>query len=536
MSRRRIGRRSFFAIGGVATGALALSQWGCGGGGGSGDDAGMPERSDAPADRVVELDHTLIIGTGFGGSISAHRLTEAGHRVTILERGKRWIITPERDTFTTMGSSDKRAGWLTNRAPIGIHSVIQRYIGMVELWKGENIDITCGAGVGGGSLAYAGMMVRPRKDHFEQIFPAALSYDELVATWYPRVAEVLPMRPITDAVLESPNYLGTRTFMEYADRAGLTVERNLSTIDWDIVEAEVRGELPAEATIGEYLYGLNSGAKGSVDRTYLARAEETGRCEVLTQHQVAAIGMYPDGSFRADVEVIDEVGAVVERVVFHAPRLILAAGSLHSTRLLLEAKHRGSMPDLPAELGTGWGNNGQHIHMLTDLAEDMGEVQGGPPAVVIRDLDNEIAPLTIEHGAARFGCHCLITPSSSMPDGTGRFFWNPETEAVELDWTTALNATSDRAALAAAERLLAGGPGRRTEIPGAGPKPQTFHPLGGVPMGVVTDTFGRVNGHANLYVIDGALVPGATPTSNPAWTIAAIAERALDTILREDLA
>ena len=53
-------------------------------------------------------------------------------------------------------------------------------------------------------------------------------------------------------------------------------------------------------------------------------------------------------------------------------------------------------------------------------------------------------------------------------------------------------------------------------------------------MGTAADTFGRVRGHAGLYVIDGALIPGCTPTSNPAWTIAAIAERALATIIAED--
>ncbi len=516
---RPIGRRSFFAVGGVATGALALSQWGC----------------DAPVDSVIQLDHTLIIGSGFGGSISALRLAEAGKRVTLLERGRRWDITSEGNTFCSMLHADKRSGWLRDKAPIGLHTRIDRYIGMVELWESENINITCGSGVGGGSLAYAGMMVKPRKDHFEQIFPAALSYDELDARWYPRVAEVLPMGHITDAVIESENYLGSRVFIEHAERASLPWEKNLSTIDWSVVEAEIRGDIPAEASIGEYLYGLNNGAKGSVDRTYLRRAEDTGLCSVLTQHQVAALGMYPDGTYRVDVEVIDEVGNVVERKVFHAPRLILAAGSLHSTRLLLEAKGRRWLPDLPATLGTGWGNNGQHIHMITDLEEDMGMVQGGPPAVVIRDLDNEIAPLTIEHGAARFGCHCLINPSSSMPDGTGRFVWNEEAQEVRLEWTTELNATADRAALAAAEKLTRAAGGTVAPIPGAGPIPQTFHPLGGVPMGVVADTFGRVNGHPGLYVIDGALVPGCTPTSNPSWTIAAIAERAIDTIIREDL-
>lgn len=527
--RRRQGmsRRSFFAaaswVGGssVATGGLALSQWGCGG----------------PTDRVVELDHTLIVGSGFGGSISAHRLTEAGQRVTLLERGRRWDVTESRDTFCSLRHPDRRAAWLSTRTHIGLRSPVDRYIGLVEEFVGENIDVAIGAGVGGGSLLYAGLMVKPPRDLFERIFPAALSYAELDTTWYPRVASVMPMRTVPDSILEHENYTASRIFIDHAMRAGLTPERNLTAIDWDLVEAELRGELAAEASVGDYIYGLNSGAKGSVDRSYLRLAEATGRCEVLPQHQVAAIGMYPDGSYRLDVELIDEEGLVTERVVFHAPRVILSAGSINSTRLLVEAKGRGWMPDLPAMLGTGWGNNGQHLHMRSGLVEDVGLVQGGPPCVVIRDATHAASPITIEHGAAAFGydCHCLINPSNAMIDSTGQMVWDEAEQSVRLEWSLDMNQTADMAATQIGEMLTAAAGGEVRVIPGGRTRPQTFHPLGGVPMGVVADTFGRVNGHEGLYVIDGALIPGCTPTSNPAWTIAAIAERAIDTIIREDL-
>jgi cholesterol oxidase len=521
MSQGRLGRRPFLAAGSVATGGLALSQWGCGG----------------PTDRVVELDHPLIVGTGFGGAISAHRLTEAGSRVTVLERGRRWDVTEARDTFCSLRRPDRRAAWLSTRTHIGLRSPVDRYLGMVEEWRGENIDVAIGAGVGGGSLAYAGMMVKPPQDLFERIFPASLSYAELESRWYSKVAEVMPLRAVPDALLEHENYLASRIFIDHAMRAGLTPERNLSAIDWDLVEAELRGELPEEASVGDYLYGLNSGAKGSVDRSYLRLAEQTGRCDVLTQHQVVAIGMYPDGSYRVDVEILDEVGEVTERVVFHAPRLVLSAGSIHSTRLLVEAKGRGWMPDLPAALGTRWGNNGQHLQMRGGLDESVGTVQGGPPCVIVTDLASPLSPITVEHGAAAIGydCHCLITPSSAMIDGTGRMIWDAAEQRVRLEWTTEMNASADMAALEIGNRICAVAGGEVQAIPGGRTRPQTFHPLGGVPIGEATDTFGRVNGHPGLYVIDGALVPGCTPCSNPAWTIAAIAERALATIIAEDL-
>ena len=62
----------------------------------------------------------------------------------------------------------------------------------------------------------------------------------------------------------------------------------------------------------------------------------------------------------------------------------------------------------------------------------------------------------------------------------------------------------------------------------------TFHPLGGCVMGETTDLYGRVNGVSNLYVIDGSLIPGVTPLSNPFWTISANSERCIERIIAED--
>ena len=62
----------------------------------------------------------------------------------------------------------------------------------------------------------------------------------------------------------------------------------------------------------------------------------------------------------------------------------------------------------------------------------------------------------------------------------------------------------------------------------------TYHPLGGATLGTACDMYGRVNGYSHLYVVDGSLVPGSTPASNPFWTISALAERCLDTIVAED--
>lgn len=486
---------------------------------------------------VEVLPHPLIVGSGFGGAVAARRLTEAGIGATLLERGRRWEITEAGDTFASMRDPDERCGWLTTQTPIGLALRIRRYIGVAERFEGEGIDAVVGAGFGGGSLVYAGMMVQPPRDLFERVFPAEVGYDDMLERWYPRVVEELPVSTVPAAVLESETYRATRAFLQHAEAAGLDAELNLSAIDWDLVQAEIEGELPAEASVGDYIYGLNGGAKGSLDRTYLARAEGTGLLDVRTQHRVTRVAADPAGGYRVEAERIDERGEPLETLRLRAPALFMAAGSIHTTRLLVEARARGDLPMLPSDVGEGWGHNGQWIHSREELGLDLGAYQGGPPCAVIRDFDNPVAPVTVEHGAAAFGydCDCMICPSSSVNDGFGQIAYDPSLDRGVLRWDEANGQTAVAAGEWVTARLNEVNGGVQAPLPGQ-TRRSTFHPLGGVVMGRAADTFGRVSGHPGLYVVDGALIGGSTPTANPAWTIAAVAERALDAILREDLA
>ncbi len=513
----RFGRRSF-----VRAGALGLA----------GLHLGACESGPPP----VDLDHPLVVGSGFGGSVAALRLAEAGIAATVLERGRRWDITSAGDTFCSMRDPDQRAGWFTRESPIGLALPIRRFAGVAERYAGEGIDAIVGAGVGGGSLVYAGMWVQPPRDLFASVFPGEVSFDAMLTTYYPRVLERLPARSVPDAVLMSETYGAIRTFLAHAEAAGFVPELNLNTTDWDLVEAEIRGDIPAEASAGDYIYGLNSGAKGSLDRTYLAAAEATGLVDVRPLHQVTGIAADDAGGYRVRTERIDERGEVLEAITFRAPALFLAAGSVHSTRLLVEARARGDLPDLSADVGEGWGHNGQHLHARNELSEDTGPFQGGPPCAVIRDFDNPVAPVTVEMGAAAFGyeCNCMICPSSSLNDGFGQIVYDAEADRGVLRWDPSNGATGVAAGEDVTRRLNEASGGVHGVLPGQSRR-STFHPLGGVVMGRAADTFGRVNGYPGLYCVDGALIPGSTPTANPAWTIAALAERALEAIVAEDL-
>lgn len=504
-----------------AGGAAGLYLLGCDGG--------------TPVERV----RVLIIGSGFGGSISALRLAESGIDVTVLERGKRWEITEARDTFTSQIMPDARCRWLEDTQVLpGVPPARLRmapYVGLLQKIMGENINVVCAAGVGGGSLVYSGIMIQPPRDLFTSVFPSDVSYDDMDTIYYPRVRAIMNPASMPDDVLESPTYNGGRMFIRDAEMAGLDVERVACALDWDLLRGELDGTFEPQAPRGDYLYGLNSGAKGSLDRGYLAMAEATGRVTVRPLHQAVAISENAEGGYHVDVDRIDEQGMPIERIRFAADFLFVSAGSMNTTKLLLTAQRDGGLPNLNDRVGEAWGNNGQRILIRGELSEPTGEYQGGPACIFVHHHDNPHGPIGMEYGPAPIGFehNCLISATQGVPETLGRLVLDAGGE-VTADWDRANDASAGEAAEYTIQQMIDAAGGARVTLPGLD-ESITFHPLGGATMGRVCDSYGRVMGCPNLYVVDSSLIPGSTPAGNPCWTIAALAERAIETIIREDM-
>ena len=105
-----------------------------------------------------------------------------------------------------------------------------------------------------------------------------------------------------------------------------------------------------------------------------------------------------------------------------------------------------------------------------------------------------------------------------------------------MQWPTDGNAKAKAAIEDLAARMNAANGGKLDDMwPKGVTNDFTYHPLGGAVMGKACDFFGRVNGYTNLYVVDGALIPGSAACANPSFTIAAIAERAMEHIVAEDV-
>ncbi|MGW1030251.1 GMC oxidoreductase [Streptomyces sp. NPDC002577] len=490
-----------------------------------------------------EEHRVVVIGSGFGGGVAALRLAQAGVPVTVLERGRRWPTGPNADTFPRVSSPDKRMLWY-GTLPEAVRPLAQLvgtpldfspYVGVLEPVLGENILAVCAAGVGGGSLVYQGMTLQPSEAVFNTWLPEQLDYQRMNQVHYPRVAEMLQVATAPDELVSASNYYTSRVFAERVRKAGYGLEKIPMPIDWDYALAELRGEMKPSYTNGDCALGVNNGGKHSVDVTYLPQAEATGKVTVATHHNVTGVARANDGRWEVHVDRTDDSGNVLEQKILTAQALFMAAGSLGTSKLLVRAGATGAIPDLPDGLGEGWGTNGDRIYAWTNLAEDFGAEQGGPVVYGSKDWDDPATANTIiQASLPPLGIDTrttMLVGFGVSPD-RGRFRYDSLTDSVSLHWPLGGDATSYRQIQ---QRVSAVSRGLGVLTDTNLLVNSTWHPLGGAPMGTVCDLEGRVQGQRGLYVLDGALIPGTTGACNPSMTIAAVAERAMDAIVTQDI-
>ncbi|WP_433684228.1 GMC oxidoreductase [Nocardia sp. CA-119907] len=484
-----------------------------------------------------EEHRVVVIGSGFGGGVTALRLAQAGVPVLLLERGMRWPTGPNSETFPRASALDKRVLWYRSSPQLfGRPLVFEPYTGLVEAVPGENMTALCAAGLGGGSLIYQGMSLQPTEAVFNANLPQELDWATMDRVHYPRVAGMLGIAVAPDDLVSSPNYTASRIFAEHVREAGLPLSKIPMPIDWNYALAELRGEMKPSYTNGDGAMGVNNGGKNSVDVTYIAAAEATGRVTVQTLHQVTDVERAPDGRWVVHVERLDTTGAVRENKIITTNALVMAAGSLNTTRLLVRAAAKGQIPDMPDALGLGWGTNADRIYVWLNPTERFGEEQGGPVVYGSKNWDDPRAAFTVIQAAMpplAMDAASTMMVGYGVSEGRGGFVYDSANDDAILHWPWDGDSHIQDNHIGPAAHQIAGP--ASTLIDTNALFPSTWHPLGGASMGTVCDLEGRVHGQRGLYVLDGALMPGNTAACNPSMTIAAVAERALDKIAAQDI-
>jgi cholesterol oxidase len=492
----------------------------------------------------------VVVGSGFGGAVAALRLGQAGVRVTVLERGRRWDVDQSGTTFCTLATPDWRCAYFSDRPPFASNPVkrIERGAGLIKTHDGEGIRVFCGTGVGGGSLVFGACLPQPRRQDWAKAFPPDLDYDEFDRVYWPRAMRHLGASPLPREIQEHDRYRGARAWLRYIRDFGHSPVAVPYGLDWDVVHAELNGRAPACHTIGEGSFGSNSGAKNSVDRNYLRDAVDTGNVTVRPLHEVTEVRAVPGrAAFEVRIREINDHGDLLGMRTMITDYLFLAAGSVGTSSLLVTAKAKGWLPLLPHHTGKGWGNNGDFLLMRLAQRRDLGTRQGGPGIAKFFDDDNHFAPASMSWEAApipgplgRRASFHLIT---AIAPERGEVRYDPGTGGGRVHWPfPPMTTAAEHAGRDLARRLW-----RRTEhlrgfpftgVPyyhrglggGLGSR-NTWHPLGGMVHGLATDFDGRVHGYQNLYCVDGSVLPGSTGLANPALTITANAERIMDRFL-----
>jgi cholesterol oxidase len=521
----------------------------------------------------------VVIGSGFGGSVSALRLTEKGYRVRVLERGKRF----RDEDFARTNWNVRRALW----APA------LRCFGILQISPFRDIFVLHGAGVGGGSLGYANVLMAPGDEMFSA--PAwrhLADWKTLLEPHYatarrmlgvavnPRVwpADVL-LQEIAEELGTADTWQSTQvgTFFGVPDDEGQ-----------EVPDPYFGGEGPARSGCihcGGCMVGCRYNAKNTLVKNYLYLAEKWG-AEVEAEAEVRDIVPLPEGqSDGARYEVVSRSPSALlartERRV-RARHVIVAAGALGTMRLLFRCRDvTGSLPRLSPRLGDMVRTNNESLLGVIARDDKADYSQGiAITSIVHADAITTIEPVRYSPGSSMM--RLLTGPiieSGGFLSRLAQSVWQVISRPVDFARTHFLPRWAQRTTIILAMQtddtrlrfrfgrslftLFRRGLVSHSDPESGHPSaieisrrvtrrfaektggiaagsinegllgiPMTAHILGGCPFGRdaaegVVGLDMQVHNYPGLYAIDGSIMP-ANPGVNPSLTITALAEYAMD--------
>jgi cholesterol oxidase len=514
----------------------------------------------------------VIVGSGFGGSVSAHRLTQKGFEVLVIEKGCRF----EPEDFPKTNWDLKRWMWSPS---IGLR-------GIFKMSFLKHMTVLHGVGVGGGSLVYANTLPTPTSEFFR-----SGSWSSL-ADWE---AELAPHYATAKRMLgATPNPLmtkGDHVMKEIAEDMGREDHFHPTEVavffgkpNEKVPDPFFEGEGPDRVGCnfcGACMTGCRVGAKNTLDRNYLYLAEKHG-AEVLAETEVTKVRPRDGGGYL--IETKASFGKPDVREIT-ADRVILAGGVMGTMPLLLEMKEDGAgLPRLSDRVGDFVRSNSEALFGIVspDKREDFSKGVA-ITSILHTDEHSHMEPVRYGRGSGFF--RTLLAVHAPGPTVLARIWGGLVAFARRpILWVKALTVndfakhTQVLLYMRTLESTLRMRLGRElrtgfrrglvTEVedPSQAPSafmkeatdlaerfadkvngvpttlvtetllgvPSTAHILGGACMGAsaesgVINTKHEVFNYPGLYVIDGAAI-SANPGVNPALTITALAERAMSLI------
>ncbi|NEB82440.1 GMC family oxidoreductase [Streptomyces sp. SID14478] len=525
---------------------------------------------------VTDFD-VLVVGSGFGGSVSALRLTEKGYRVGVLEAGRRYT----RDTLPRTSLKLRDYLWAPRLGMYGIQRI--------HLMK--NVMVLAGAGVGGGSLNYANTLYVPPPAFFQDKQWADITdWQAELRPYYDQARRMLGVRtnPTTTEADELLRAAAGR--MGAADTFRLTPVgvffgdgQDADGTTTGAPGTEVRdpyfgGAGPARTACtecGSCMTGCRVGAKNALTENYLHLAERAG-AEVRPMTTVTSVRELPDGAGFEVTCVPTDKRRRGRRTVLRARRVVLAAGTYGTQTLLHRMKADGTLPRLSQRLGVLTRTNSEALVGALTWPRRLGRTDiDFTRGVAITSSVHPNPTTHIENvrygkGSNLMALICVPQYKQNLPKPVAAalaFLSHP----VLVARTVALRRWSERTVIGLVMQThdnslttgltrhgaLTAGQGHGAPNPVHIPegwqaagliaeslngyagtnlgellgKPLTAHFLGGCaiadsPQRGVIDAYHRLYGHPGISVVDGSAV-SANLGVNPSLTITAQAERAM---------
>lgn len=506
----------------------------------------------------------VIIGSGFGGSVSALRLSEKGYKVLVIEKGK-WLKAKD---FPETNWNLRKFFWLP----------ALKMQGLFKLTYYRHVAIVSGVGVGGGSLVYANTLPIPKTEFYNSgNWNGLENWQEELKPFYATALKMLgaekhPYMSRNDKAMQQlaanigcPEKFDKTNVAVYFGKVGVTVP-----------DPYFDGKGPDRTgcnLCGGCMLGCRFNAKNTLDKNYLYLAQQLGT-EIIAEKEVYdVVPLSADGSNGYEIKYKDSLSYFPKKGSVKAKGVIFAGGVLGTVDLLLKMK-QSSLPNLSDKVGAGIRTNSESLIGVTTYEKDVSFSEGIAIGSIINiDDSRHLEPVKYSEGAGFW--RLLMAPMVNGSNIAVRFFrmvkdfvmhpinnfkiffvddWSKKTQIMLYMESIDSTLSFKRGWFGRMKTKLESGPAPTAFNPKAQELahemekiingkamvmntetlfgiPTTAHILGGACMGKdasegVIDKYNNVFNYKNMMVCDGSMV-SANPGVNPSLSITAISERAM---------